>query len=849
MAAKKEPRKIIVRLTVAAVVFVVALPLFSTPQEFAVAYPVQSVDGDGSHCTERVIVAWEEDVSAQALSSLFTTQGTAVKALRGCPGLAEKMADGPWAAPGLQTVELPPGVSLTQAKETLESLPGVRYVEEDAVVSMDAASGDPYYSRQWHLPRIGAEGAWEVSRGDEGVTVAVVDTGVEPSHPELAGRVLAGHDFVDDDDDPGDGNGHGTWVAGIVAAAGDNDLGVAGVAWRVRVLPVRVLDENGQGYYSDVAAGIRYAADRGAMVINLSLGGAIYSRALQEAVDYARSRGALAVAAAGNEAARGLNYPAACSGVIGVGATDRNDLPASFSNQGEGLDIVAPGVSILSLQPGGGYVSMSGTSAAAPQVSGAAALLLSARGPLKPEEMEGRLISSARDLGAPGRDDATGWGLLQVDRTLGGSGGDTGEGMSEGTSGESWYLAEGYTGPGFDTYIAAVNPSNEACEVQLELFGPQGPLYSRGAGIPPRTRITFHVNELVPPGDVAARVSLPHGSPVHVQRSMYFDYRGIRDGHTCAASRTSQQWCFAEGYTGPGFDTYLVMLNPEYREARVRVELLLPRDVKVLEIAVPPRTRRTMRLNDVVPGVEVSVSLFSDVPVVAERAMYFDCRGRKGGSVAAGAATPSQEWYFAEGYTGGEFDQWLLLSNPSSVMATADASFHRRDGTIISREITVQPRSRATLHVDEIPGLENVETSMSVTATAPGVIAERAMYFRYAGSMGTVDGGHAAVGVTSPASQWFLPEGYTGTGFESWLLVDNLEDREVTAMASFYGEDGSVVVREFRVGPHSRFTVKENDFLSGQGVSAEVQAPEGVRLVVEGAYYFLFQGKIGGGSC
>jgi hypothetical protein len=318
---------------------------------------------------------------------------------------------------------------------------------------------------------------------------------------------------------------------------------------------------------------------------------------------------------------------------------------------------------------------------------------------------------------------------------------------------------------------------------------------------------------------------------------MYFDYRGIRDGHTCAASRASRQWYFAEGYTGPGFDTYLVMLNPECREARVRVELMLPRDVKVLEIAVPPRTRRTVRLNDVVPGAEFSTSLQSDVPVVAERAMYFDCRGRKGGSVAAGAAATSQGWYFAEGYTGGEFDQWLLLSNPSGETVTADVSFHRRDGCIIRRETTLQPRSRATLHVDEIPGLEEAEVSTSVTATAPGVVAERAMYFRYTGSMGSIDGGHAAAGAAAPASRWYLAEGYTGPGFESWLLVSNLEDAEVTVRITLYGEGGSVVARDYRVGPHSRFTVKENDLLSGQGVSAEVQAPEGVRLVVEGAYY------------
>lgn len=847
MATGKGTRAIMATAPAAAfLAAVMVLAAFGMP---ASASQVTGTGGENNREGRRIIVSWEEGACARALSTLPGAKGPVESLLKRCPGLMESINEGHWVAPGLQSVELPQGVTPEQAKEALETLSGVRYVEEDAVARIGAGSGDPYYPRQWHLPRIGAERAWEVSRGAPEITVAVVDTGVDSSHPDLSGRVLAGYDFVDGDSDPCDENGHGTYVAGILAAAGDNGLGVAGVAWRVRVLPVRVLDKSGQGYYSDVAAGIRYAADRGAKVINLSLGGGAYSRALQEAVDYARSRGSLPVAAAGNGAAQSLDYPAACNGVIAVGATDENDLPAPFSNRGGELDIMAPGVSILSAYPGNRYTSMSGTSAAAPQVSGAAALLLSVNGALSANEVERMLLTTARDLGEPGRDDASGWGLVRLDRALGWRGEGTGEKEGDGASWEGWYFAEGYTGPGFDTYITAVNPAAEPCDVQLELFGSSGPLHISRGTVPPHTRVTCYVNDLVPPGDVAAVISLPAGSPVRVQRSMYFDYRGIRDGHTCAASRPSTSWYFAEGYTGSGFDTYLLVLNPQASEARTRVELALPYGVRALDVAVPPRSRRTVKLNDVVPGVEFSVFLKSDVPVVAERAMYFDCGGRKGGSVAAGAADVSREWYFAEGYTGGEFDQWLLLCNPSDKTVTAAVSFHRSDGCVVRRDVALQPRSRATIHVDEIPGLEEAEVSSCVSAAAPGVVAERAMYFRYKGSMGRIDGGHAAVGAVAPASRWYLPEGYTGPGFESWLLVDNLEDCEVTVRITLYGENGGVVVRDFRVGPHSRFTVKENELLGGQGVSAEVRAPEGVRLVVECALYFLFRGKIDGGSC
>ena len=791
----------------------------------------------------RLIIAWEEGKAGMEGILSLAQQDPYLKGLvNAVPGMVEKLREGSWPAPLIQSISLPDGMVLDVAREAISGFPGVRYVEEDARVGTGDVSRDPLFYEQWHLMRIGAVRAWGASKGSPDVMVAIVDSGVDATHPDLSGRVLGGYDYVEDDEDASDENGHGTHVAGIITASGDNDVGVAGLAWRTSILPVRVLDESGFGYYSDVIAGIRYAAERGAKVINLSLGGSASSQALQEAVDFAYTNGSIVVAAAGNNGLDTLSYPAACEHVIGVGASDQDDRPTSFSNRGRGLDLLAPGVSIYSTFPQNRYASMSGTSMATPQVSGALALMFALQPGLDPDEAEKILTESASDLGSGGRDDSTGWGLLQVDRALGL------EAPAAGGSSGTRYFAEGYTGDGFDTYVLLENPASQEYEAEIEMFGAQGPLYSITANLSPRSRLTLHLNELVPPGDVAVGIDLPEGSPVKAQRSMYFNYHGLKDGHTTQASGAATDSYFAEGYTGAGFDTYILVFNPQTTTAHVDLHLMTPERTLEHGLEVAPLSRSTVRLNDIVPGAEVATQLSSDVPVVAERSMYFDMNGIQGGSVVMGAGSVTQDLYFAEGYTGGEFDEWLLLANPSDSTVTAITSFQRSDGVTVERETVLQPRSRATIHVDEVPGLEDAEVSARVRADYPGVVAEREMYFSYSGSMGTVSGGHAAMGAAEAASNWLIPEGYTGPGFESWILVANLEDETVTIRVDLLGESGATVSREYDIMAHSRFTIKENSLLPGEGVSAEVSAPDGTRLVVEGAFYFRFHNDIDGGS-
>lgn len=274
------------------------------------------------------------------------------------------------------------------------------------------STSDPLFGSQWALSTLGAESAWGVAAGT-GQTVAVVDTGTS-READLAGSLLVGWDFVNGRADGRlDPNGHGTHVAGVIAAAANNGLGGAGLAPGAKVLPVRALNSAGSGYWSDVANGIVYAVNQGAGVINLSLGGHAGDASLQAAINYARSNGRVVVAAVGNDGSSAPTYPAAYPGVIGVAASDQVDGVAGFSNSGVAVDLTAPGVGILSTVPGG-YASLSGTSMAAPHVSAAAALLRSAavsRG-LGSVDVEAALRATATDIGAPGIDSSSGAGRI-----------------------------------------------------------------------------------------------------------------------------------------------------------------------------------------------------------------------------------------------------------------------------------------------------------------------------------------------------------------------------------------------------------------------------------------------------
>ncbi len=379
------------------------------------------------------------------------------------------------AAPALERIfilEVAPDLDMEQVAREYAHLPGVVWAEPDRMADAVFVPTDPFFASSgawdqpfrdlWGLLNIDAPSAWDVTRG-AGVLVAISDTGVDAAHPDIAARMwtnpgeiagngvdddgngyiddVHGWDSVNDDGDPFDDNGHGTHVAGTVAATGNNVLGVVGVAWESSVMAVKGLGAGGSGPHSDLAEGIVYAVDNGADVINASWGGGA-AQLMTDTVAAAHAAGVVFVAAAGNDTSDVAGFsPASIHEAIAVAASDHTDQLASFSNFGTKLDVAAPGGgdvappsdqpsrSILSLRSSGSgfdnslnvaglYTRLSGTSMAAPHVSGAAALVLAAHPEFTPEQVRQALRVSADDIAAPGFDAASGYGRLNVGRAV-----------------------------------------------------------------------------------------------------------------------------------------------------------------------------------------------------------------------------------------------------------------------------------------------------------------------------------------------------------------------------------------------------------------------------------------------
>jgi len=281
----------------------------------------------------------------------------------------------------------------------------------DSTTSFAATGGDPLLDQQWGLTAIGAPSVWSVTRG-AGITVAVIDSGSGP-HPDLDANLDAGRTMFGSIDSVGvldiDNAGHGSHVAGIIAAVANNAIGGSGVAPQSRILPIRVLDAQGSGDSKDVSKAVRYAVDSGTKVINLSLGGATESTSLTAAIQYAVDRNVLVVAAAGNGAADSPpKWPAASDLALAVTAVDRNNSVTSFDQRGDYIDLAAPGASILSTASND-YKIQSGTSMAAAFVTGAAALLFAAQPSITAAQVRDVLQRTATDIGAPARHNVWLW--------------------------------------------------------------------------------------------------------------------------------------------------------------------------------------------------------------------------------------------------------------------------------------------------------------------------------------------------------------------------------------------------------------------------------------------------------
>lgn len=311
---------------------------------------------------------------------------------------------------GLHIVDLPAGASEQAMVDSLSRHPHFKFAELDRIVPAQLVTNDPYLGSEWHLANIGVGQAWDSASGG-GVIVAILDTGVDATHPDLAAQLVAGWNVYDNNANTSDVYGHGTKVAGTVAAAANNGIGVAGVAAAARIMPIRISDLTGSASYSAMAQGLTWAADRGARVANISYVAA-GSAAVISAANYMKSKGGLVVTSAGNYGTDAGIAPT--TAMIPVSATDSNNALTSWSSFGSFVALAAPGAGIYTTTSGGGYAAVSGTSFSSPVTAGVIALMMSARPTMSNANVESLLYASALDLGTAGRDVYYGYGRVDA---------------------------------------------------------------------------------------------------------------------------------------------------------------------------------------------------------------------------------------------------------------------------------------------------------------------------------------------------------------------------------------------------------------------------------------------------
>lgn len=315
---------------------------------------------------------------------------------------------------GYRVLNLPASSSAETGAQKLKSLKGIARIEFDYKVKPDELPNDPSYGNQWHLSKMACPAAWSYAKGS-GVIIAILDTGVDGTHPDLSAKIVGGWNTFDNNSNYADVYGHGTAVAGTAAASTNNGIGVAGSSWNCSIMPIRISDPNGYGYSSTVADGLIRAADSGARVANISYDFSTDS-VVADAAKYFCDKGGVVTMSAGND---GYASPANDNPyVLTISATDSSDALASWSNRGNNIDLAAPGVYIYTTTRGGGFGAWNGTSFSAPAAAGVAGLVLSANPSLNGYQVQDVLKQSADDLGTAGWDSQYGWGRVNASNAV-----------------------------------------------------------------------------------------------------------------------------------------------------------------------------------------------------------------------------------------------------------------------------------------------------------------------------------------------------------------------------------------------------------------------------------------------
>ncbi len=423
-----------------------------------------------------------------------------------------------------------------------------------------------------------------------------------------------------------------------------------------------------------------------------------------------------------------------------------------------------------------------------------------------------------------------------------------------------FYFAEGYTGSGFQEYLCLGQPGTTPLDVAVTYLFADGTSQQATYTVPAKSRFTVNVNNVVGP-DKQVSIKCLADAPFVAERPMYFNYTGAgpswTGGHDAVgATKTSQVWYFAEGYTGTGFDEWISVLNPGDTVANLTFSFQTQEEGEkvVSGIAVDSHSRGSFKANNLLEGksFQTSLMLTSTQPVVAERPMYFNYQGKHawnwtGGHCVVGSPELATQYYFAEGTTRSNFEEWLTLQNPGTADISVHAVYQLGQGTPIEKDYTVPAAKRSTLYVPEQVGTGQ-DVSVLLASASP-FLAERPMYFNYQGTNAwNWTGGHCVIGAMNKGTDWFFAEGYTGQNFEEWLCIQNPGATPANVTINYYPEGGGVPIVKPQppIPPNSRYTVLVNtDAGLNLNISAEVVSDQPV--IVERPMYFNYNGVWSGG--
>ncbi len=410
----------------------------------------------------------------------------------------------------------------------------------------------------------------------------------------------------------------------------------------------------------------------------------------------------------------------------------------------------------------------------------------------------------------------------------------------------TWYFAEGYTGPGFDEWISVENSNAAAANLEITYYTPgAAPVVTHHTALP-ESRLTIYVNTDLG-SNLESSFKITSNQQVIVERPIYFRYTGTggyswEGGHDGMGSATlSRHWNFAEGYTGQGqFEEWLTIQNPNTGWAILDVTYFVKGGAPIKrQHRVAPTSRYTINVNDDAgPNLEVSASINSDQPVLAERPMYFNYQGSiDGGHIVMGSPYFAQDWYLAEGATFPPFTEYVTIQNPSAAPANLTVTYYVNGGAPVIRPHIVPAQSRYTINVGTDSGISG-EISTYVHSDQQ-VLVERPMYFNMLG--GGLPGGHCAMGVNSTSTSWYFGEGYTGPGFDEWLTVENPNAATANLTVTYYVNGGAPITKNHNVNPQSRYTIDVNAD-AGENLELSTYVLSSQPVICERPMYFFYQG-------